>query len=86
MTRNAQRLAELDAISRARPLSDAEQTELLWRDRAERHRPVRIARYANDPDYRERERERCRLRARERMSDPAFREARNAARRRAPTC
>lgn len=48
------RLAELDAISRERPFTDAEQRECRWLACQERWLATKRRRYAEDPTYRER--------------------------------
>lgn len=53
MTRTASRLAALDAISRERELTDAEQREVLRLAHLERQCARRRERYASDPAYRE---------------------------------
>lgn len=81
MTRVAARLAELSTISRTRELTEAEQREVIrlaWQER----RTGRLrARYASDPDFRERDRAKSRDYQRAKLSDPAYRDARNAKRR-----
>ncbi len=50
MTRTAERLAELDRISRDGPLTDAQQAEFMEL----KHRHRKHVRYHSDPVYRER--------------------------------
>jgi hypothetical protein len=49
------RLAELDALSRQRPLTDAEQREAMLRARQDRRNRARKRQYWLDPDYRARQ-------------------------------
>lgn len=53
MTRTASRLAELDAISRKRSLTDAEQIEVKRLAHLQRQCARRRQRYASDPDFRQ---------------------------------
>lgn len=52
MTFPQRRLAELDAISRQRPLTDAEQREVLLRAKQDRNNRYRRVRYWLDEQYR----------------------------------
>lgn len=52
MTRTAARLAELDRISRERPLAEAELAETYRLLRLQRQCELRRDRYASDPDFR----------------------------------
>lgn len=83
MSKTAARLAELDAISRERSLTDDEQREVLRLAWKQRQTQAKNRRYASDPAWRERVRAENRDRMRSYLSDPAFRAARNAKRREA---
>lgn len=52
MTYAERRLAELDALSRERELTDAEQREVMLRAKQDRRNRTRKQRYWIDPDYR----------------------------------
>ena len=60
MTYAARRLAELEVIGRTRPLTDAEQREVLLRAKQERRNNIRRRLYWLDEDYHRREVERVR--------------------------
>lgn len=60
MTYAALRLAELDALSRQRPLTDAEQREAMLRARQERRNVARRRQYAECEEVRQKARERVR--------------------------
>ena len=73
MTYAAIRLAQLDALSRQRPLSDAEQREVMLRARQERRNVSRRRKYAEC----ETERQKARNRVRQwRQNTPRYWEAR----------
>lgn len=53
MTVPERRLAELERISRERPLTEAEQREVMLRANEHRHNEARRRLYRRDPEYRQ---------------------------------
>lgn len=74
MTRSAALIAELEAINRERPLTDAETRKLARVERDERYLETWKRRYATDPEFRAKVLGRARGRKFRYAADPDYRQ------------